>query len=57
MVAQALLERGLLDSFVAGLDWLFIRATSTVITYPWIWIVVAAALVLLLRDGGRSGSR
>ena len=57
MVAQALLERGLLDSLVVGIDWLITSSTAVVVAHPWIWVVVAAALALLLRDGGRSGSR
>ena len=56
MLAQALIERGLLDSAITGLGALLLRGSFIIQEHPWVWVVVALVLAMLIRGGSRRGN-
>ena len=52
MVAQALLERGLIEGVITGIGTLLGRLSFAVQEHPWLWIVIALVLAVLIQGGG-----
>jgi hypothetical protein len=53
VLAQALLERGLLEGALSGIGAIVTRASVVVQDRPWLWVAGALALLLLFRGGLR----
>jgi len=51
MFAQALIEKGALDGVIAGVMTSLGNLGQTVQNRPWLWLVLAVGLMLLVRRG------